>query len=313
MSGPPKAARQSEIKNVTYQYFGGDELGMHYLDTESIKQHLSEKDFAVPQRIEFHLVLLFVSGTGSHSIDMIQYPVSAGTLLFVRPGQVQEWDTTDCPDAKMLAFHPSFLLPERPEHQDSTLPPLIGRWPAQLSLSVSESSLVETSIDEIRREIAEGVGSPAARSLLLHMLCVLLIRVTRIAEVVSAFENRADPGDIYHSFRRQLEHNYNSCRSVAGYAAMLGYSEKSLQRAVIRSTGITPKKLIDERTALEAQRLLVYTSWPLKRIAAGLGFAETTNFVKFFRRTTGTTPQQFRAERSGIRNSLDQSAEAEDL
>jgi AraC family transcriptional regulator, transcriptional activator of pobA len=57
---------------------------------------------------------------------------------------------------------------------------------------------------------------------------------------------------------------------------------------------VTPKQLIDERVCLEAQRLLVHTRWPLTRICAELGFCEPTNFVKFFRRTTGQTPEQFR-------------------
>lgn len=38
---------------------------------------------------------------------------------------------------------------------------------------------------------------------------------------------------------------------------------------------------------------------PIYLIAEGLGFAEATNFAKFFRRETGLTPAAFRAENRG--------------
>lgn len=49
-----------------------------------------------------------------------------------------------------------------------------------------------------------------------------------------------------------------------------------------------------DRLVLEAKRLLVHTTDPVGVIARQLGFAEPTNFVKFFRRETGTTPGAFR-------------------
>jgi transcriptional regulator GlxA family with amidase domain len=42
--------------------------------------------------------------------------------------------------------------------------------------------------------------------------------------------------------------------------------------------------------------LLAHTDRQIYLIAEGLGFAEATNFAKFFRRETGVTPAGFRAE-----------------
>ncbi len=79
------------------------------------------------------------------------------------------------------------------------------------------------------------------------------------------------------------------------YAARLGYSLKTLNRACMLATGCTAKQLIDARVALEAKRLLAHTDLPVASISYRLGFTEPTNFGKFFTRATGQTPGAFRA------------------
>ena len=44
----------------------------------------------------------------------------------------------------------------------------------------------------------------------------------------------------------------------------------------------------------KAKRLLAHTTLTVATVGTRLGFDEATNFVKFFRRATGTTPGSFR-------------------
>ena len=48
---------------------------------------------------------------------------------------------------------------------------------------------------------------------------------------------------------------------------------------------------------VEAQRLLVHAEQPVKQLAAELGFQDASYFGRFFRKRTGMTPEQFRANR----------------
>jgi AraC-like DNA-binding protein len=132
--------------------------------------------------------------------------------------------------------------------------------------------------------------SPLSMRLLTHLFYALLIRLGRMSELHPSGDEAEGPADIYRRFRLEVERHFKTSRSVGDYAAMLGYSEKSLYRAILSSAGLTPKQVIDERVSLEAQRLLVHTRWSLKHIAAELGFSEPSNFVKFFRRTVGQAP-----------------------
>ena len=86
---------------------------------------------------------------------------------------------------------------------------------------------------------------------------------------------------------------------MGSYADMLGCTEKSLTRAAREASGLNAKAVIAARIVLEEKRLLTHTDRPIYLIAEGLGFAEATNFAKFFRRETGLTPVKFRAENRG--------------
>jgi AraC-like DNA-binding protein len=69
---------------------------------------------------------------------------------------------------------------------------------------------------------------------------------------------------------------------------------RQLGRIVRSITGKTTKQIIDEDLVLEIKRRLVHGGASVGEIAEGLGFEETTNLVKYFKRHTGVTPGAFR-------------------
>ena len=98
----------------------------------------------------------------------------------------------------------------------------------------------------------------------------------------------------FRRFQQLVEERFAQSHQVADYAHRLGYTEKSLARAVTASTGVTAKSFIAARIVLEAKRLLVHTDSSVAAIAEQLGFDEATNFSKFFRREADSTPAEFR-------------------
>ena len=77
--------------------------------------------------------------------------------------------------------------------------------------------------------------------------------------------------------------------------ARLGCSVRTLTRACLAVTGRTAKQVVDDRVALEAQRLLACTNLSVAEIGRRLGFGEPTNFGRFFHREVGLSPGAFRA------------------
>lgn len=96
------------------------------------------------------------------------------------------------------------------------------------------------------------------------------------------------------AFKDSVDKYFAGLKNVAAYSGKLHISEKRLGQATAKVLGKTPKQIIDDRVILEAKRLLVHGNQTVKEIGFQLGFEETTNFIKYFRKHTTKTPVEFR-------------------
>lgn len=84
-------------------------------------------------------------------------------------------------------------------------------------------------------------------------------------------------------------------KTAAAFADQLNVHINHLNRVLKEATGKTTTQLIAARLATEARVLLKHTNWNISEIAWCLGFEDTSNFVKFFKKHGAITPNQFRA------------------
>ncbi|MEE1836114.1 AraC family transcriptional regulator [Streptomyces sp. SP17KL33] len=243
-------------------------------------------------RVDFHTLTLITEGSGEHAIDFVTYPCRPGTLLWVRPGQVQRFVRPGTANGTHLLFTSAF-----PPHSSSA-DRLVKEWygPGCWQLGAgSQYAVLSTLLGQLRAEYDRPEATVSAEILQL-LLATVLLEVERLPRP----EDSGDPsagGDVYARFRAELERSYATTRRAADYAHRLGYTVRTLTRACVAATGQPVKHVIDARVALEAQRLLAHTDEPVATIARRLGFVEATNFGKFFSRHTGMTPGAFRHPR----------------
>jgi AraC-like DNA-binding protein len=241
-------------------------------------------------RVDFHALTLVTEGTGTRTVDFVTHPCRPGTLLWVRPGQVQRFGDAGTADGLHVMFTPAFP----PEFSGSGR--LAGEWYGPVCHQLGSSpdyAVLATLLSQLRAEYDRPQGT-MSREILQLQLAVLLLHVDRLPSAGAGHDPRAG-GEIYARFRAELERSYPALRRAEDYAQRLGYTVKTLTRACTAATGQTVKQVIDGRVVLEAQRLLAHTGEPVAVIARRLGFGEPTNFGKFFTRRVGTTPGEFRA------------------
>ncbi|MFJ8140834.1 AraC family transcriptional regulator [Streptomyces sp. NPDC096013] len=245
-------------------------------------------------RVDFHTLTLITEGSGDHAVDFVTYPCRPGTLLWVRPGQVQRFVRPGTANGTHLLFTPAF-----PPHTSSA-DRLVKEWygPACWQLGARpEYAVLSTLLGQMRTEYDRQEESVSAEILQL-LLATVLLQIDRLPHPDSGGDPHAG-GEVYARFRAELERSYATTRRAADYAHRLGYTVKTLTRACIAATGQPVKHVIDARVALEAQRLLAHTDEPVATIARRLGFLEATNFGKFFTRRIGVTPGAFRHTHQG--------------
>jgi AraC-like DNA-binding protein len=102
-------------------------------------------------------------------------------------------------------------------------------------------------------------------------------------------------GALPQRVRALLEHSVPRYPSSAEVARQLNLSVRTLYRQ-LREQGIRFQTLVDAIRLEEAQWRLLHTDESVERIAEHLGFIDTSNFARAFKRWTNSTPRAYRSD-----------------
>ncbi|MEO1802539.1 MAG: AraC family transcriptional regulator [Cyanobacteria bacterium J06629_2] len=245
-------------------------------------------------RLRFHALILFTQGQGTHGIDFMEHSVKAGTLIHICANQIHHFGDTQELEAFLVIFLPAALpanllgLSTSSALSWSTIQYV---WPSVTSLQLGQAQKLQQHIELLETyKKTDFDQQPAAQYLLWS--------------IISFASQTAVESEMYHlgktieprflEFAELLEQSFESCRNVKWYAAQMNCSARTLYRICLATVGKSPKAITDERVVVEAQRRLLFSQTTVQEVGYSLGFEETTNFIKFFRRLVGQTPDEFR-------------------
>lgn len=264
--------------------------GFETVELAALRRRVSDGSLEQVHRVDFHTLTLITEGSGVHTVDFVTHRCRPGTLLWVRPGQVQRFGPAGTMNGTHLLFTPAF--PPRFTGAEQLLTDWYGPVCRQLGTS-REYATLSTLLAQLTAEYTRPADSVSGEILRL-LLAAALLQIYRLPH--SDTDSGSSGSEVYARFRSELERSYAITRRAEDYAHRLGYTVKTLTRACLAATGQPVKQVIDTRVALEAQRLLAHTDVPVSVVARRLGFSEPTNFGKFFFRLTDATPGDFRRE-----------------
>jgi AraC-like DNA-binding protein len=294
--------RDRPVKETRFENKQLEALGVELMSLDQLRQRIPAEVLAMPERVSFFILIYITSGSGTHTIDFHAWPLVENDLLFVRPGQVQQWQSGSTYSAQLMLIEPSALpyWDELSSTKDGEILAL-QEWQTHLQLPETQASDMASSIHRLQKDLTVFNASKLDVALIRYGLLVLMLRIARWQRaLIDSQKVRQHHLKTYHLFMRDLEKNFRANHSLKFYAERLGYSQSTLSRACLASEGRAAKLVIDSRVALEAQRMLVHSSYSIEAVAHYLGFTETTNFSKFFRRLVGITPAKFRQNRLGL-------------
>lgn len=237
-------------------------------------------------RIHFFALIWFSENKGDHFIDFESFPIRSNKVYLLGKNQVHSIPATRLPKARVIVFSVDFFQRIEEPHlrqlflpfnnEGITIPPQMAGTMTQLfALLLSEY---------------QGLSDPA---MLLKYLTAFLLHLYRFSKqhylLASGEDNR-----MVRLFQL-LEEHYKEQRTARFYALQIGLTSKRINEILRDKMGTTISQLLYHLLLIEAKRELFHSQRSIKEIAYELGFSEQSYFARFFKKHTGTTPEQFRS------------------
>ena len=251
-----------------------------------------------PHRHDFYGILYMTGGEGTHFIDFNAYPIEAGTVYFISPGQVHYWNISVPLEGEIIGFSEEFLLLAPSDYmvlREFSFFHTIEDTPA-LRLNSEECELVEPLIQSIAAEYQENkFRSESVLRAYLHILLVAMQRIyTSHERTHKALASVGAIPTLVRHFKQLVARQFLTERSVQAYADKLGVTISHLNNTVKAVTGQTPGQLIRQEVVLESKRLFTHTDLTSAEVGYRLSFHDPSYFSRFFKRETAMSTMQYR-------------------
>ena len=269
-----------------------------YFDIVKIEDLLQmdlNHDIGNNHHVKFYIILFVYEGQGYHTIDFTDYNYKKGTVLLVRKDQIHKFFRSPNVKGYLLVFTEEFIISHLNKLEASRSMQLFND---SLSFPKIEFSSVESFTDftilikhlELEYNIKDSFSIGITRSVL-HVVLTKLFRFK--AEAGQLIEKKKYLSQ-FLEFQNLVEEDCFKSKKVQYYASQLNVSPKTLNNIVKNVVNVSAKVFIDERTIMQIKRLLIGTDHSIKEISYNAGFSDPTNFFKYFRKFTGSSPEVFR-------------------
>ena len=244
----------------------------------------------IAHRHNFFQVLFVEEGSGCHEIDFEKYKAKAGSFHFVGKGRVHRVDFTG--DTKGDVFTFPEVLFSASETEMALLDSLSyfrsGSVPI-LQPNANELKTLLPILEQIRASL-KSESLDVSKFLFFAFLGKLRDVYGKKSSPISGFSEE------YFAFRKVLKLVALELNSVEELAGKVKIQVARLNQLCKKESGKTALQLLHEQKVLGAKRMLVYTSKQIKEISIDCGFNDVAYFNRFFKKHTGNSPSQFRAE-----------------
>ncbi|WP_394746931.1 helix-turn-helix domain-containing protein [Spongiimicrobium salis] len=280
-----------EIENIIFSRFVKQAIPFEFITIKELYERCKKSayDLSNPHRIQFHALIIITKGEGTHMTDFNTLELSPGLILPLTKGQVHAFSEKLTVEGIVISFEENFITENISEknlfhflHVYHTPSILIG----QENLQLLKNSL------EVLEQIHLNENTNLKADLINAAFTTLLLQIKQLTIYQhKTFESQRFK-DFIH-FKELLAKNYAKTHNAKEYAASLSVSYKYLNDICKEMSKMTAKAFIDHWLLLEIKRSISEDNYSSKEIAFNLGFDEPSNFIRFFKKFTGLTPNQF--------------------
>jgi AraC family transcriptional regulator, transcriptional activator of pobA len=250
-----------------------------------------------PHAHDYHQILIFEHGGGTHVLDNATHFISDFSIHFMPTGTVHF--LRDCKPYYRFLFNKDYFetCPIKKNFMETL--PFFKQSASGLVLTFDSPLFdkIKRLINEIMTEYAERRKEKRRCEILQTLVHLFLLECDKkgITEsYINPHKSLPILPEIMIKLLEIIELNYKKRWKVQQYAASLYISTSQLNRYCQAAFQKSILELVHERTLKEAKNLLIHTAASVKEIAWELGFEHVPNFIDFFVKKIGMSPMQFR-------------------
>jgi AraC family transcriptional regulator, transcriptional activator of pobA len=246
-----------------------------------------------PYRFDFYQVVLFEQSADARlSINTHTFENLSDQLMFASPEHVLAWRRGAAQRGFILYFTAAFLAPY-PRSVLEEFPYFRLNELNAVPLSSADKAILGDHFTRLLHLFES--RHPYRVQMLRSLLLVLLFEARRLHDQQErVLQDRSAQQLLVFRFEQFVNQHYLIRKQVRAYADLLAISPDYLRQVVKAVTGKTPLQLIADRILLEAKTLLAYSDLSIGEVSAYLGYAEPSQFGRFFRKQTGSSPAAWR-------------------
>jgi len=257
--------------------------------------------FRFPCRIDAFIIGVGTEGETSVSFNLHEFKLKKNSIFIFTPKNVLQVNSQQYFKADVIAISPDFM--RRINIDIKNMMPLFLKFvenPA-LTLTPEESRSMRGMIAQIERE-TRGPETHFSFDIVSGLIAATIYKVGDIMyhylaehpEGQNNSHNRAE--EYFKQFTHLLGEHFREERSVGFYARQLCITPKYLTTLIKRISGQSVSEWIDNYVILEAKTLLKYSTMSIQEIAYYLNFPNQSFFGSYFKRNTGMSPSQYKAQ-----------------
>jgi AraC family transcriptional activator of pobA len=258
--------------------------------------------YVQPHKKDHFCIILVESGTINMHIEDKIYALNSGKISIVFPEQIHFLSNpSNDLSGKIILFEEVLFCSDILKNE-------LSAYNVNLAANLNCTALSKPDFEEVLPIIKNIQGIYNAPSLVKKEQARFYIKVFLLGLIESIHgqhpviyhENSGANQHVYISFKKLLNQQYKSERTVQYYAQQLAISAKKLNEITKKHCGETAINAIHNRILTEIKRQLLFSHLSHKEIAFDLGFSSPSALNKFVKAKLKETPTDLQNELAQI-------------
>jgi len=247
-----------------------------------------------PFSIDDYRFGIVTKGEMHNALNLKEYHIKAGDVIFITPGGlVQPFNISDDMELQGMAVSSDWIHLAMHEQ----LPHILNgqRKSGVMHIDENEMELLK-SMFRLLMKVQKQSGGHNEVTLSIVAAIVYKYDQWLAREQNDKGRNLSNEQTILDRFIYLVNNNCHEHHHIDFYASRLCLTERYLGTVVRQASGVTAKEWIDRAVITAAKVMLRHSNKQVVEISDELHFPSQSFFCKYFRRLTGTTPQQYREQ-----------------